>query len=323
MRTLRNAFLACLLAAVVASAAVDPALLNLVPADAKFVFGVQVESAKSSAFGKYVLGQMQSDDPAFTKFIADTGFDPRRDLSEIVASTSGTQLAPLVVAAGRGTFNPGAILSTAQAHGAKVASYNGIDIITHSTRGSQDGALAFLSGSIAAIGTLDAVHGAIDRFKSGAVVAQGLATRVNELAAAYDAWFLSTVPVTDFFTDKVADAKMGSALQAGLLQAVLQANGGLKFGVTDIKIGGEALTRSAKDASALADVVRFLAGMIQVNREKDPNAQKVATLLDTMTLATNGATVQISLTVPEALVEQLFVPGAVTHHRTASKHAAH
>lgn len=325
MSNVRNAFVTCVIASALASAAVDPGLLNLVMPDAKFVSGIQVEASKNSPFGKYVLAQMQSDDAGFTKFIADTGFDPRRDLTEIVVGTAGTSDQPVFLAAGRGRFTPSAIFTAAQSHGATLTNYAGVDILTHPTRHSTEGALAFLDATTAVMGTLDAVHGAIDRYKSNAVLPGSVSDKAVQLSSANDAWFVSTGPVTDFFTSKTADAKVAPVMQANLLQAVLQANGGIKFTDAGVQITGEALTRSAKDATALADVVRFLAGMVQLNRDKDPQAQKVATLLDSLTLSTKDATMQLSLLMPEALVEQLFVPGAKspTGTRVRQRAAAH
>ena len=81
MTTVRSTIFGFLIAAVAASAAVDPILLNLVMPDAKFVSGIQVESSRNSPFGRYVLSQIEMNDPGFTKFITTTGFDPRLDLA--------------------------------------------------------------------------------------------------------------------------------------------------------------------------------------------------------------------------------------------------
>ena len=321
MTKVRNAIFACLIATAVSSAAVDPSLLNLVMPDAKFISGIHVEASKNSAFGKYVLSQMRADDPAFTNFIAETGFDPRSDLTEIVVATAGTSDKPLLLAVGLGKFNSSRILTAAQAKGAAVTDYNGFQILTHATRGSAEGALAFPQANLAVMGTVESVHGAIDRFKSTSVLPEALTERANNLSAANDAWFLSTGPVSDFFAGKVADPKLGNAMQAGLMQAILQASGGIKFNNDGVSISGEALTRSAKDATSLADVVRFLAGMVQLNRDSDPNAQKVATMLDTLTLSTNDATMKLSLVVPEAMIEQLFVPGTKSPARARTRRA--
>lgn len=323
MSRVRNAIFACLAAAIAASAAVDPVLLNLVMPDAKVISGIQVDASKASPFGRYVLSKMQSDDPGFQKFIAETGFDPRRDLSEIVAASAGTSEQPVALIAGRGVFNAGKIFNTAVSEGATKTNYNGVDLLTHSNT-SIMGAVGFLDGSTAVMGNLDAVKAAIDRYKANAVLPTALTDRARAVAAANDAWFLSTVPVNDFFAGKIADPNLKGAMAGNLLQAVQQANGGVKFGSTDIRISGEAVTKSAKDATALADVVRFIAGMVQLNKDNSPEAQKIASLLDTMTVTTQDAKLLLSLSIPEELVEKLFMPNssspAKARRKTASLH---
>src|SRR5450755_169266 len=71
-----------------AFAAADPALLRLLMPDAKVIAGLQVEQTKNSQFGQYVLSHMQVEDAGFKKFIAQTGFDPRRDVTEIVMASN-------------------------------------------------------------------------------------------------------------------------------------------------------------------------------------------------------------------------------------------
>src|SRR5438270_13057964 len=68
--------------------AVDQHLINLVMPDAKVLAGVNVVSAKNSSFGKYILGQMPSNDE-FQKMSILTGFDPRQDLIELLAASNG------------------------------------------------------------------------------------------------------------------------------------------------------------------------------------------------------------------------------------------
>jgi len=87
MAKLKRAFFALLVVQVAAFAA-DPGLLSLVMPDAKVIAGLQVDQAKTSQFGQYVLSHMQPDDANFKKFMADTGFDPRRDVGEIVMASN-------------------------------------------------------------------------------------------------------------------------------------------------------------------------------------------------------------------------------------------
>jgi hypothetical protein len=105
-----------------------------------------------------------------------------------------------------------------------------------------------------------------------------------------------------------ADPNMNQAMGGNLLQSVKSASGGVKFLPTGILISGEANTRSDKDATALADVIRFIAGLVAQNKDTNPQAQKAATLLDSLQLSTDASTLKLTLTIPEALAEQLFMP---------------
>jgi hypothetical protein len=65
------------------------------------------------------------------------------------------------------------------------------------------------------------------------------------------------------------------------------------------------LTRSDKDAQALSDVFRFFAGMVQMQRENQPEVASLASALNGMQLTTGGSTLRMSLLLPEKTVEQL------------------
>lgn len=312
-----------LMVSVAAVQAADPALLNLIMPDAKVVSGMQVDASKSSAFGQYVLSQMQADNEDFKKFVADTGFDPRRDLSEVIVATGAKADDASLLVLGRGIFNPSRFINAARAAGANLTSYAGIDLLTHSP--NSDGALAFLDGSTAVMGGTKAVQAAIDRRSATtSALPDAVLAKIRTLSAQNDAWFMTTGPLSDFFSGKIADPNLKGAMAGNLLQAVLQANGGIKFSADSVRINGEALTRSDKDAQALADVIRFIAGLVQMNKDNDPNASKIASLLDTMQVSTDAATMRMSLNIPESMVEKLFVPptGGPVKARGAKKRAA-
>ncbi len=316
MKLATNAIFAFLIAATAASAQVDRGLLNLVMPDAKIVSGIRVDSAKASPFGGYVLSHMQSEDADFQKFVQDTGFDPKRDVTEIVAASAGTTDAPTMLILGRGTFNIASIMNSAQTAGGTATTYHGVQILTHTHGNAVTGAIAFVNVNTAMMGTLSAVQGAIDRqaaLNSKTTVpplSQTVVDKVLALSSANDAWFLSTVPVSDFFAGKFADPNLGGAMQGNLLQAVKQASGGFKFSASGVQISGEAVARSQKDAEALRDVVKFVAGLVQLNKDSSTQAQQVATLVDTIQVSAQDGAMQLSLFIPEQTMEQLFMPGA-------------
>jgi len=321
MKSLRNTVLAFLAVAAISSAAVDPALLNMVPPDAKIISGIQVDQSKASKFGQYVLGQMTSDNAGMKQFIADTGFDPRRDLNEIVVATTGTTEAPQFVVVGRGVFNPSRILTAAQANGAEVTSYNGIQLLSHADAKS-DNAIGFIDAGTAVMGTTAAVKAAIDRRGSATKLDAATLNKVRDLSNANDAWFLSTVPVTDFLAGKMGGTDMGQAMGGNLFQSIKAASGGVKFTTNAITISGEAVTRSDQDATALADVIRFVAGLVQQSKDNSEQAKQAASLLSTLQLSTQSSTLKLSLSIPEDVAEKLFMPSqnkARAHRKTVAQ----
>src|SRR5579862_5036002 len=139
--------LAVLLALPAATWAADPALLKLVMPDAKVIAGIQVDQTRNSLFGQYILSHMQVDDTGFKSFIAQTGFDPRRDVNEILIASrwasNGAASRWLVMA--RGTFDLGKIAHAAQNNGITTASFQGVNILSHSSadKAAADNAIAF------------------------------------------------------------------------------------------------------------------------------------------------------------------------------------
>lgn len=307
-----------LLAAVSAAPAVDPTMLNYVMPDARVVGGINVTTAMTSPFGQYLLSRIQSEDKDFQQLIDLTGFDPRRDLSEIVAASPGQRGQKTGMVVVRGTFQISKILALATQHNQTVTSYNGADVIVSNHSGVDSGWVAFVNGSLALAGDPVSVKAALDRRGASGLTAS-LAAQAQALSARYQAWFLSTVPLSELNVG--VPAVTGAAPQApraDFFQGVQQLSGGVLFG-TQVEISFAATTRSDRDAQALADVVRFLAGMVQQNQDK-PEAANLAKILDTLDLKTEGPVAQITLSMPEADLEKLLQskppkPPARTGHR--------
>src|SRR5579872_2114547 len=103
--------------------AVDPHLMALVMPAANVLAGVNVASAKSTPFGQYVLSQLAPKDQEFQKMAVLTGFDPRQDLIELLAASTGVTGSHAGLAMATGTFNTSAILAAATSNGATTETY--------------------------------------------------------------------------------------------------------------------------------------------------------------------------------------------------------
>jgi len=286
-----------------AMASVDSGLLALVPSGAKIVGSLDVTQARHSEFGQYLLGKMQSEDGHFQEMISETGFDPRRDLQTILFEASGPGAASAGMSSSfailaRGNFDVARIKTLATSKGgATIVTYGGIDMLVTKDGSHQQKAVAFPETGIAVMADLTTLKQMIDSRAAPSVLDPDLISKINTVGANNDAWFVSLVGGA-FLADHAA------APQAKALQGVVQSSGGVKLGST-IQTTFDAVARSPQDATSLSDVIRFMASMVQLQRQNNPQANILAGALDSMTLETTGAAVHFAVALPEKSLEQI------------------
>jgi len=308
MRFFAFSILACLaIASFPSEAEVDQSLLNLVPAETKIIGGFQIEAGRVTPFGQYLLSRLQIHDSDIQKLADETGFDPRRDLQEVVVATAGpaqdAARRPPVVVIARGYFSPAKVKAHVLAKGGHAESYRGIDLLTGPRSGH--GSIAFLDTTLAVVGDFSMLRSVVANRQSPAAIDSQLEQKVHTVSNTNEAWFASILPGSQLpgrppFTDQ------GQQFNGAAIQSILQSSGGVHFATEGLQISFEALTRSDKDAQALSDVFRFFAGMVQMQRENEPEAASLASALQGMQLETGGSAVHLSLVLPEKTVEQLL-----------------
>jgi len=320
LRAVRPLFAAVIFAGLLSAA--DPQLMNLLMPNAKVVAGVNVEQARNSPFGQFLLARVQNGDAGLTKLTATTGFDPRRDLSEVLMATLGQPGQQGLVLA-RGTFNSQQILTAATTAGHTVEAYNGVNILTGKDE-KLTHALAFLGDSVAIAGDLDSVKAAIDRrANNSSPIDPALAAIIQQLSGSQDAWSVSMVPISALANEKVPNTNLNGMLNSDVLKAIQQTSGGIKFGAI-IQISAEAVANSSQNATALADVIRFLGNMVQLNAPA-ASAAAITSLVQSLSVQTDGNTVKLALAIPEQQLESLVnsAPHGTVGVDTGSAHAGH
>ena len=277
--------------------AADQKLMTLLMPDAKVVAGINVEQAKTSQFGQFILNHMGSDQD-LQSFINLSGFDPRVDLQEILVATNigGGANSGLILARGRFSSERIAAMA-AKTGGQQITTYKGVQILGGPGAKRKE-AIAVLDNSLVIAGDLAGVQAAIDRVATGSSIDAGLAARINELSTSQDAWTVSIAPVSALSKMPIPDPTIQGALQGDLLKTVQQTSGGIKFG-PEVKITGEATASTDKDATALGDVVKFLAGMIQLNAQ----GEAVTTLVQKLNVSTEGSKLKLNLSIAEDQLE--------------------
>ena len=295
-RIVTTATLFTAFAGVLAAHAADSQLLSYVMPDAKVVAGVNVDQAKASPFGLYVLTQMQSNNTGLQQLIALTGFDPTRDVHELLAATDATAGSPTPtgLALARGNFDTATITALATSKGAATEVHSGVTIIEDPKKMA---GIAFINSTLVMAGDIASVKAAIDRPSSGLALPTAVVTLVNQWSASEDAWVVTTVPP---FSLAPSGALGGNAV--GVLQQIQQAAGGVKFG--NSVVGTAAIQAdNAADATQLGNTIQFLVNLAQMQSQNNPQMPNLA---QAVAIGAQGATVTVTVTLPQAQFEQLF-----------------
>jgi hypothetical protein len=283
--------------------AADPRLLNLVMPDATVLAGVNVDQAKTTPFGQYVLTTLlQAQDQKLQQLATLTGFDPRRDVSELLLASASAPSNKTGLALARGAFDPAKIAAAAQSTSAAVEAYGGLSIIEDPQH--QNG-FAFLDSTLVVAGDLANVKAAIDRRNGGRTIPIALADQVNQLGSTQDAWAISTVPPSTLKPPAAAPPASGVNIQ-NAIQKVQSASGGVKFGAV-VVVTGQAQAATPQDASSVGDVLKLFVSMAQLQASQHPEA---AALAQSLVVSTQGSTLKITLSLPSEQIQQLVKPKA-------------
>ncbi len=300
MRTSLTVCSLYLAAAFLAPAAVDNGLLALVPSDTRVIGSIDVQRESSSEFGQYLLNRLNAEDQNIEQFAQQTGFDPRRDLQDLIFCSPGTMDGDThrFAILARGYFDEERIDAAAKAKGTIVQTYQGVKLYV--SRPNQQPGFAFLDVGIAVLADRDTLQRIIGNRTNPSSLDPALQQLISKVGPNNDAWFASLVPGP--YLGHGSNQNAHAPAQA--LQSITQSSGGILFGSV-LRLSVDATARSAQDATSLADVVRFGASMVQMQRQKDPRANIVASALDKMDLRTDGNTMHFSISLPEASLEQI------------------
>ncbi len=275
--------------------AADPELLSLAMPDSQALAGVNVAPVRLSPLGQYLLSERGPLPAAgLNQMMEASGFDPRRDLQEILFSTKAQQPSGSALILVRGTFDVSKILAAAQASGATIETYKGVSIVEQSKR---QGA-AFPNSTLAILGDTPEVRAAIDRTTAPTSINSALAVLVNQVSLTEDIWFASMSPM-----DLIPQPAQGASNPLALYSKVQQVSGGIKFGA-NVVLSVQAVSQTAQDAAMLAALLKGL-GMGLTGQSKGEMEWATA-LLQSLTVTADGAVTTVSLSAPEAQLEQMI-----------------
>lgn len=295
-----------------AEASVDEGLIALVPESTVVLTSVDADATRTSEFGRYLLHRMDTDGGHLQQFIADTGFDPRRDVQHFLFanfSDSGSKTESKFAILARGMFDPARMATAAQAKGSFTRqAYGGTALFVSRAQGKSQ-AFAFPDTGVLVFGDVATVKGVLDRRANPTSLDPGLMERVNKVGKSNDLWFASLLSGSFLGRQVRLPGNIPQLSDSTAVQSILQSTGGLRFG-NQVNVSFDATTRSPEDATSLSDLVRFLSSMIQTQRRNDPNAAILASAFDTMQLQANGSQFHFGVSISEKNLELLAESGA-------------
>lgn len=294
--------------------AVDAGLVSLLPAGTQMVFNVDVQESRNSQFGRFLLKDTRWSDEHLQQVMTTTGFDPRRDLvSFIVAAPApkpnGTRHDNFLVLA-RGSFDREKIGAAAVQHGWTRQNLAGTTAYAETSETGTPHGFAFLDVDVAAMGDLATLKNVAANRTASSTIDPELDRLMKTVSGNHDVWFASIGSPARLAA--AIDSK--DAANAGMLRAITQSSGGIKFG-NDVEFSFDALIATEKDATSLADVVRFLASAAQMKRDNDPNAAFLAPALDNLKLTSTGNAVHVTTSMPEETLEAMATQMHNNHQR--------
>lgn len=155
----------------------DPVLARMIPPGTVSLLGVRMDQIKSTPLYQKLIAQKKL--PDLDRFTRETGFDPRRDVRELLVASNQTQ--GQAVALARGTFN---VTATGNLKTFK----HGIYVI----HGDDRAGFCFLDSTTAAAGPLSGLYAALDHWHSGSPPSTPeLLKQVEQIPAGNQVWAVS------------------------------------------------------------------------------------------------------------------------------------
>jgi hypothetical protein len=188
--------------------------------------------------------------------------------------------------------------------GSSVTPENGVLVITP-PQNPVGPSLAFLDSSTLVIGDRASVNATIARHAANATFTGPLAQQAQIASGANDVWLTTLTPLAEFMKGAT------TPVPPAFLQTIAGISAGIHFDAGAVTLLGEVSTPSAQDAQSMADTLKFLAAMLQTNKNQNPQSAQAAALLQGAQFTAAGPIMRINLSVPEQQMEQIFVlPGA-------------
>jgi hypothetical protein len=272
--------------ALAAQPRIDNVLEKMVPPSATGLVGAHMDQIKQTELYRQTVAVQGFQ--GLDQFARETGFDPRRDVREILFVTEGN--GAVLLARGNFHVNPGVMKNSSRT---RVGRY---DVWSQGTDG-----FCILDSTLAAAGNIPAVIDAIKEWTSGAHTgAQRLLGYVSSVNPQFQLWGVSTGS-GNFLVDHPPAANTGldftvifRSLQDYWFQADFTSGARAEI---------HANTHTEKDATNIRDAARGLIGLGRLNTPD--NQPELLKIWDGIAVDQQGRSLSIRADIPQTLVDKL------------------
>jgi hypothetical protein len=285
---------------------VDPALLSLVPPDAKLLVGANLESLRKSAiyqdhFANEIAAQLDN-------FTRQTGLDPRKDIWELLASYDGKS----TVVMARGKFS----LADLEPQLDKQAAAQKTKYKSYTLYGDDKNVGVFMNSSTAIAGNTAIVKGILDRRDVAAAPPPALVRLVGEIPHGSQIWAVFEGNFIRLPFEEGSNLGNVNRIIGGLDSGLCYTNMASGFDFTAVGNGVD-----EKSATEINDALRALLGLVRLNTRTDQ--KDLFEIYDAVDVKQTGRTVKLTAHIRQDLVNQLVksmifngtVGGAGGRHR--------
>ena len=268
---------------------IDNVLIRMVPSGSTSLVGAHMDGIRQTDLYRRMMAERKL--PDLDRFVADTGFDPRRDVRELLYVTAPGEANVMLA---RGTFRP----KLSNLRDLKLVRHGEYNIFVNADRKS---GFCILDATLAAAGDLAGIEAALDEWKSGSHKgAEPLLARVQPASPGAQLWGVST-GVAGFLADYLPRANNGvnfSRIFRGLEDTWFEADftAGLRASV-------HGRTQTDQDAVNLRDAAKGLIGLGRLSVPE--NQPELLRLWDGISVTQDGHNLLVNANIPENLMDKL------------------
>ncbi len=273
---------------------IDNVLKQLIPRDSVSLFGAQMDQLKSTLLYQKLVAQQKL--TQLDEFAAETNFDPRRDVRELLIASNLSKKSGVLLARGTFRVTPD---SLAKMKDMRRSDYKGYVLWTNP---AQEAGFCILDSTLAIAGPTASMHAALDRYRDRATAEpSSLLQKAMAIPLRNQVWLVSEGGA-DFLGNNMPET--GPAANFARIFRNLESaqfNADLNHGFNAFVQGS---CKTEADAKSLADAAR---GLVGFGRLSVPEGQpQLLRVWDAIQVSQQGRDLSVSADIPSDLVEKLL-----------------